>query len=451
MTSHIPLALSILGTLATHSLSSMTQKVAPNPPPPPSSVAPSAPPPPPVPPLPASAPVNAPGPKPSANVNSTSTPANNNAGASPPAINPVTLCEVCQLRPKHFDGNKTHPYCSKTCANKKINNQNGSISGSSNLGNCNFCHNRPKYSDGTKTHDYCSKACARNANGPQRKATGGSSAPVLCQAPGCQNPPHAGGHDYCSLAHKTSVMLGENLCLMCLQAPKMANLHFCSQTCVDDAESKGPMILEVPSGHVTFKSVADQFKASWRHGSTCPPVRRVYKILIPPAMLDAYNAYKTAVEARGQFVASGRSEGNENRRWHGTRRICNLGDKGHTQFCSSTSCSLCNIVRTSYDISLWGKKTGWGRFGKGIYTSSTSSKSNDYSHNDCKSSLKAILLNKVVVGKGCKLLQDNTSLTAPPAGYDSVLAEKGGSLNYDELVVYSNDAIRPSFLVMYEP
>ena len=95
-------------------------------------------------------------------------------------------------------------------------------------------------------------------------------------------------------------------------------------------------------------------------------------------------------------------------------------------------------------------------------------RSNDYSHNDCKSSLKAILLNKVVVGKGCKLLQDNTSLTAPPAGYDSVsfcqaiinlsltsyikvLAEKGGSLNYDELVVYDNDAIRPSFLVMYEP
>jgi hypothetical protein len=31
-----------------------------------------------------------------------------------------------------------------------------------------------------------------------------------------------------------------------------------------------------------------------------------------------------------------------------------------------------------------------------------------------------------------------------------VLAEKGGSLNYDELVVYTNDAIRPSFLVMYD-
>jgi len=239
---------------------------------------------------------------------------------------------------------------------------------------------------------------------------------------------------------------------MCLQAPKMANSHFCSQPCIDDAETKGAMILEVPFGHVTFKSVAEQFKASWRHvGSTCPPVRRVYKIVVPEASSAGYDTYRAAVEAQGQFVSTGRSAGNENRRWHGTRRICNIGDKGHTQFCSAPTCSLCCIMRTSFDVSLWGKKTGWGRFGKGIYTSSTSSKSNDYSHNDCKSSLKAILLNKVVVGKGCKLLQDNTSLTAPPAGYDSVLAEKGGSLNYDELVVYDNDAIRPSFLVMYEP
>ena len=47
-------------------------------------------------------------------------------------------------------------------------------------------------------------------------------------------------------------------------------------------------------------------------------------------------------------------------------------------------------------------------------------RSNDYSYNDSKSSLKAILLNNVVVGKGCKLLHDDTSLRAPPWGYDSV-------------------------------
>ena len=31
-----------------------------------------------------------------------------------------------------------------------------------------------------------------------------------------------------------------------------------------------------------------------------------------------------------------------------------------------------------------------------------------------------MLLNKVVVGKGYKMTVNNTSLTGPPAGYDSV-------------------------------
>jgi len=66
--------------------------------------------------------------------------------------------------------------------------------------------------------------------------------------------------------------------------------------------------------------------------------------------------------------------------------------------------------------------------------------------------LKALLLNNIVVGNGKKLTRNAPSLTEPPAGYDSVVAEAvpGGSLNYDELVVYKNEAIRPSYLVMYE-
>ena len=88
---------------------------------------------------------------------------------------------------------------------------------------------------------------------------------------------------------------------------------------------------------------------------------------------------------------------------------------------------------------------------------------------DTPSTGKAILLTKVVVGRGHKMLHDKTDLTEPPVGHDSVclnilfceqqmsmillrqvLAEVGGSLNYDELVVYREDAIRPSYLVMYE-
>ncbi|KAF9260059.1 ADP-ribosylation [Marasmius fiardii PR-910] len=353
--------------------------------------------------------------------------------STPPATSTSALCENCHFKPKYNDGRKIHPYCSKSCAKAKA-------GGTSSNNDCDFCHSRPKYAG----HPFCSKTCARNAVA----SSGSSGSPSgMCQAPGCQKPAHSNA-DYCSRSHK---ILAETVCLMCLQQPKLAHSNFCGKKCEDDAEKRGPMILEVPAGHVTFKSVADQFKSSWRHaGTTCPPVKHVYKVIVTQTSLSAYNTYKDNVEARGQFVTAGRSEGNENRRWHGTRRECQLGDKGQTQFCTLATCSLCCILRNSFDIGLWGKKTGWGRFGKGIYTSSTSSKSNDYSHNVCKSNLKAILLNKVVVGKGCKMTHDSTSLTAPPSGYDSVLAEKGGSLNYDELVVYTNDAIRPSYLVMYE-
>ena len=43
-----------------------------------------------------------------------------------------------------------------------------------------------------------------------------------------------------------------------------------------------------------------------------------------------------------------------------------------------------------------------------------------YSKNDCTSNWKAVLLNKVVVGKGYKMTVGKTTLTKPPSGYDSV-------------------------------
>lgn len=154
------------------------------------------------------------------------------------------------------------------------------------------------------------------------------------------------------------------------------------------------------------------------------------------------SGYRDSVEARGNFAAKGKSRGNENRRWHGTKRKCCLGDPGHMTFCAATDCALCCIIKTSFDLKFFKSSTGWGRFGQGIYTSATSSKSvvrwlnkslnasnadvlafrsNDYSRNvGINSELKALLLNKVVVGNGKKLTNNNSSLTAPPAGFDSV-------------------------------
>lgn len=59
-------------------------------------------------------------------------------------------------------------------------------------------------------------------------------------------------------------------------------------------------------------------------------------------------------------------------------------------------------------------------------------RSDDYSTSpDPRTSLKAMVLNKVVVGKGYKMTQDNTSLTAPPAGFDSVC----NNVHYRDIVV----------------
>ncbi|KAF8839651.1 ADP-ribosylation [Paxillus ammoniavirescens] len=348
--------------------------------------------------------------------------------------NGANLCDVCHAKPKYFDGTKTHSYCSRTCAAKMQKKaasggsppkrgKSANVPPRSNAKLCDYCHKQPKYNDGKTTHSFCGKTCAQQA-----KATGASGGGAT---PAASKPLSNG-------------------CLLCGKAAKKG--CFCSQACAAKAEKNAPALLEVPSGHDTFKSVADQFNASWRHQTSCPAVRRIYKVVGDSSSIAKYEAYRASVEQGGQFVAAGRSAGNENRRWHGTTRECLLGDNGNSKLCSSRTCSLCGILRTSYSLNLFGKKTGWGRFGAGIYTSSTSSKSNDYSNNVKPSNQKAILLNKVVVGKGYKMTQDNTTMTAPPPGYDSVLAEVvvGGSLNYDELVCYTENAIRPSYLLIYD-
>jgi hypothetical protein len=184
---------------------------------------------------------------------------------------------------------------------------------------------------------------------------------------------------------------------MCLQVPKTNLSHFCSQTCIDKVEKLGSTILEVPSGHITFKSgkqspgintILSANIKQWLINSSLRGaiIQRVlpsaefikYVFLRLPSLhttpigkielhswirrVRSHNSNtRSSVEVRGQFVSQGRSAGNENRRWHGTRRECHLGDKGNTQLCASPTCSLCSIVKNSYDLSLFGKKTGWGR------------------------------------------------------------------------------------------
>ncbi|KDQ52778.1 hypothetical protein JAAARDRAFT_476269 [Jaapia argillacea MUCL 33604] len=334
------------------------------------------------------------------------------------------MCIGCKSKPKFKDGNKIHDYCSRRCAGL-----NSTTQSSGNIGMCIGCNAFPRRKEGNVTHDYCSRSCALNSRG--KRASHGLAIQAPTNIPQTR-PDHA--------------------CLWCKKAEKRIG-QFCSLLCDASATRTAPSILEVPADHVTFKSVSGQFKASWRHANKkCPVVKKIYKVIVDSASRDRYFAYRDAVEARGHFASrpgSSLSVGNEHRRWHGTSRACNLGDTGHTTLCNGV-CALCSIIRTSYDIALVGGNTGFSRFGKGIYASSTSSKSDDYSKNTGKSSLKAMLLNTVVVGKGHKLYHNDPNLTGPPLSFDSILAETGHDLNHDEVIVYNNDAIRPAYLVMYD-
>ena len=112
------------------------------------------------------------------------------------------------------------------------------------------------------------------------------------------------------------------------------------------------------------------------HGGEPREIRTVLVRLDGQAQLltlNDTNDYGDDVEAERQFVSQGKTRGNENRGRHGTTKKCEIGDEGVTKFRSNPSCSLRRIVKTSFDLSFFAK-TNFGRFGVGIYTSSTSSK-----------------------------------------------------------------------------
>ena len=110
-----------------------------------------------------------------------------------------------------------------------------------------------------------------------------------------------------SQSDKSVSRWGERGCISCRAAPRSGTLVMC-QSCHDDALCVAPVIIEVPGDHENYKSgrltaslpsvretdqttVSTQFQQSWRHGTTCPQVRAVYKVVNTTASLDEYEQY----------------------------------------------------------------------------------------------------------------------------------------------------------------
>lgn len=187
-----------------------------------------------------------------------------------------------------------------------------------------------------------------------------------------------------------------------------------------------------------------------------PRVQRVF-IIRPPPRIAA------------RFVEQSAAKGNVVQRFHGTSLApkCSFGiqlDRTTTP-CSDPSCGVCNICRAGWELERSGSNAGRVmalRYGKGVYFSATSGKSNDYSAGTERIKhmghlgrvrWRTMFLCKVVSGN----VYSTTASQLSPAeldkarreGADSVEGRVGSHLNYDELVIYNPACAVPTHLITY--
>lgn len=324
-----------------------------------------------------------------------------------PSLKP--MCCVCGVRPCYFNGSKQFRTCGNECA-EKLKLKDCEMSGRL----CDYCHQRPKYHDGTKIYPQCSKICRDNAR--QEMASREIEELSRPSAPSKTN-------SACLLCWSAQMTPGSDLCNLCIKTAEKVSLG---------------LLLNVPRGHATFNDVATQFTTAWKSKAQCPDIFEMYKILEPCESTARFSSYQHKIDPNGHSTAS---KGIKTRRWHGTTRECSGYDPGNLDICPSTSCLLCSTIRTSFDLKI---------FPSGIYTSSTSSQSNIH----CGSSgeKNSALLVDVVVENPIDLSPDKNPHGAGP-GYDAInlvgYTSSGRRVEYDELITYNKNSIKPLYVVVY--
>eukprot|EP01095_Lingulamoeba_sp_RSL-Kostka_P012101 TRINITY_DN4737_c0_g1_i1.p1 TRINITY_DN4737_c0_g1~~TRINITY_DN4737_c0_g1_i1.p1 ORF type:complete len:158 (+),score=36.96 TRINITY_DN4737_c0_g1_i1:42-515(+) len=146
-------------------------------------------------------------------------------------------------------------------------------------------------------------------------------------------------------------------------------------------------------------------------------------------------------------------KGNTHRRFHGTKRTCDM-DQTLT-ICNDNNCFVCRIIEGGFIIP---KSAAHGSlYGRGVYFTSTSSKSHTYNLKSARLrngvTARCMFVVNVVVGRG-KLVNAFQGSSITSAGSDatgpfhSILGEVNG--RDDECIVYTTDATCVTYLVIYD-
>ncbi|CAM9380990.1 unnamed protein product [Ectocarpus sp. 13 AM-2016] len=207
-------------------------------------------------------------------------------------------------------------------------------------------------------------------------------------------------------------------------------------------------VLRLASDHPHFEVLANQFRECWKKGPA-PDVARIYEIQLNGDLARKIEAYHI-------------SKGNVCVAYHGTRchSACDFFVKEQVGPCGRRTCSVCNICMKGFTVEKVGRTARSSsiqlRYGNGHYFSRASGKAHDYSRTKVNLGLQrhhVVLVCEVSLGRAFTAKTHNLhGQSCPRPGYDStegLTREQGGSLNFDEVVVYDDAAARPTHLISY--
>ena len=189
------------------------------------------------------------------------------------------------------------------------------------------------------------------------------------------------------------------------------------------------------ANHQEFQQIQIHFTQQWAHQKgSCGHLHQVF-IIDNPKLQKQFEVYKSSLSV--QTVSE---------HFHGTSLKCAIYQS--SSICSDRKCGICGIVQRGILLEYKSSNITFQRFGDGFYLAPNSSKCHDYTQGHGQ--YRAMLLFKVAEGRRYTVTNDNTTLKAPPSGYDSVYGKRGGSLNYDEIIVYKPEALLPTHILIYQ-
>ncbi|KDR68591.1 hypothetical protein GALMADRAFT_1036536 [Galerina marginata CBS 339.88] len=272
---------------------------------------------------------------------------------------------------------------------------------------CEICGKKPKFVENGHKHPYCSRSCARSGTGPS---------PTACMLHGCRATGKPAFANFCSEAHaREGVRIGQvEGCELCETQPRMVGTM-----CIpcDRLVRAEPRLRELSSDGKLFKNLRAQFLSEWESPTTHPTFEKVYEIILPRDARIRHDQYR-----------SSNPTFEEVRSFHSSQCICDLGSK-EPVLCNFKSCSICCIVKSSFNSFAFGASSNNGRFGEGVYSYRNPALADRFA-TSCTSSPYRVMI-------ACDVAVEPTQ------------AEAEESAEEESLFVPLADGILPAYVFMY--